>query len=126
MISGDDWEINMLNNYIEHIRSLGFRAYASDQSKMYRTMSGYITDKIGSRVLSFEIGKGAPSRLSGNYGPRNLQCGDGWVLQEWPEDLKTREDVERALYSHPPSWCIGWKYLLTESQYLERYSKDNK
>ncbi len=53
--------------------------------------------------------------------------GTGWRMDQHPGDLRTVEDVRRALYSMPPAFCgKGWKALTTAEQYLATYSPSSR
>ena len=86
--------------FCERIKVLGFRVYLS-KHKDY----GFITDDSESRVLSFSFRDGGS--LGGNYGPPTTQCGTGWRMDGSPWDLKTADDVRKALYAFIPSWVGG-------------------
>lgn len=105
--------------FAQYIKGLGFQVHLS-KSGTY----GFITDETETRVLSFSI-DGFFSKLHGNYGPPSKEAGTGWVLDTLPGDLHTKEDVHRALYAHPPSYCQGWKYLSTVAQYLGAYQSSS-
>jgi hypothetical protein len=102
------------------IKGLGFKVYIA-KSGSY----GFITDDTESRVLSFSFTAGGS--LSGNYGPPSTQSGTGWRMNESPYDLKTAEDVRKALYANPPDWIRGrgWKYLSSVKQYLGEYGSSS-
>lgn len=97
------------------IRGLGFTVYMA-KSGTY----GFITDATESRVLSFSMTDGGS--LSGNYGPPSRESGTGWRLEQHPADLKTAEDVKKALYETPPPFCgRGWKKFTTVADHLKEY-----
>lgn len=87
--------------FAQFIKGLGFRAFVAgvpggDGTRGY----GFITDDKGERVLSFGMRDGD---LGGNYnGDRST--GSGWRMDSHTWDLKTAEDVRRALYAMAPNW----------------------
>ncbi len=84
--------------FAQFIKGLGFRAFVAGNDG--RNGYGFITDADGSRVLGFEMREGT---LGGNYnGDRST--GSGWRMDQNTWDLKTAEDVKRALYAMAPSW----------------------
>jgi hypothetical protein len=120
------------------IKGLGFRVFLAE-SRTY----GFITDAEGSRVLSFGFSDGGS--LGGNYGPPSQESGTGWRMDESPWDLKTAEDVKRALYAQAPSWTRrdpgrcqscgraheggqrkGWQYYTTLEQHLSMYQSSSR
>lgn len=107
---------DMVKEWADSIIAMGFIVHMSKSGT-----HGFITDETETRVLSFEFNRGAPDRLSGNYGPANKYCGTGWVLDEIPADLDSSEKVVAALYAHPPQSCQGWEYFTTVQQHLEVY-----
>lgn len=108
--------------FAQHITNLGFLVYiAQEGTGSY----GFITDEKKERVLSFSIDRSGES-LSGNYGPPNQSCGTGWIIDTLPSDIKTAEDVEKALYAHPPRYCQGWKHFTTVEQHLKTYQSSSK
>jgi len=102
------------------IKGLGFTVYMAEQGHY-----GFITDETESRVLSFQFG--VPNRLSGNYCPASRESGTGWAMDQDPSDLKTADDVRKALYSHPHfNVGLGWKSFTTVKQHLEMYGPSSK
>ena len=108
--------------FAERIKRLGFRVFiAKDGAGEY----GFVTDASEERVLSFSFSDG--SSLGGNYGPPSTRSGTGWRLDETPADLRTAEDVKRALYAHPPRWVgDGWKNLTDVKTYLGTYGSSSR
>ena len=106
-----------VRDFAARLTALGFRVYiAQDGAGRY----GFITDAEGARVLSFSFNDGGS--LSGNYGPPSTESGTGWRMDEAPHDLRTADDIRRALNAHPPSFCgRGWRYLTTVAQHLATY-----
>jgi hypothetical protein len=101
--------------FAHFIKGLGFTVYLAKRGDY-----GFITDGKRERVLSFSFTGG--SSLSGNYGPPSRESGTGWALTVDTWDLKTAEDVRKALYARPPSWCgRGWKHYTTAEQHLTEY-----
>lgn len=95
--------------FAKRITALGFRVFLAD---LGAGAYGFITDADESRVLSFSFT--FDSSLSGNYGPPSKESGTGWRMDESPSDLRTAEDVRRALYASPPPFAgKGWRYLTT-------------
>lgn len=107
--------------FAERIKALGFAVYIAE-----RGTYGFITDETESRVLSFSMSDGY--RLGGNYGPPSQESGTGWVLEATPYDLRTAEDVRRALYEKPTVCQCGkgWRYLTTVAQYLDTYNTSSR
>lgn len=92
-------DFHTAREFAQFIKGLGFRAFVAknDGPRGY----GFITDAEGSRVLGFQFSDGGT--LGGNYnGGRD--CGSGWRMDEAPWDLKTAEDVRKALYATAPQW----------------------
>lgn len=111
-----------IGEFSQHITNLGFSVYiAKEGTGSY----GFITDDKRERVLSFSIDRSVES-LSGNYGPPSISCGTGWRMDTLPSDLKTAEDVKKALYAQPPRYCQGWEYFTTVEQYLKMYQSSSK
>jgi hypothetical protein len=109
------------NEFAQYIKSLGFRVYMA-KSGTY----GFITDDKGERVLSFQF-DGLQESLGGNYGPPSRESGTGWRLSASPSKLQTKEDVEKALYSHPDYDCgKGWKHFTTVKQHLADYGSSSQ
>jgi hypothetical protein len=105
--------------FAEFIKSLGFKVYLS-KSKTY----GFVTDDKAERVMSFSFTDGAS--LSGNYGPPSRESGTGWRLDVEPSQLKTKEDVTKALYATPPAYCgKGWKRYTTLKEYMADYGSSS-
>lgn len=103
-----------MTSFVDHIKSLGFVVYAAERGHY-----GFITDDTGARCLSFSIRDGS---LSGNYGPPSTTSGTGWRMETHTWDLKTAEDVRRALYAPAPLWAgNGWKHYTTVAQHLKAY-----
>lgn len=109
--------------FARRMKSLGFRVYiAKDGAGAY----GFVTDDTDDRVLSFSF-DGPWSDLGGNYSPPSRESGTGWKMDVVPSDLKTAEDVRRALYAHPPQFCgKGWKRLTTVAEHLAVYGWSSK
>lgn len=105
------------------IKGLGFRAFVAESKTMDY---GIITDAEGSRVLSFGFTDGAS--LSGNYGPPSKESGTGWRMDITPYDLKTAEDVRKALYAQIPRWCNAGPNVkpTTLEQHLGQYGSSSK
>lgn len=102
------------------IKGLGFDVYIA-KSGTY----GFITDEKQERVLSFSFTDHAS--LSGNYGPASRESGTGWRLDVDPWELKTAEDVHKALYASAPKFCgNGWKHYETVAQHLAVYGSSSK
>lgn len=100
------------------IKALGFDVYVAEAGTY-----GFITD--GVRVLSFEFSDGA--KLSGNYGPASATSGTGWRLEQAPQDLKTANDVRKALYELAPRWCgEGFSYYSSPAQHLAMYGASSR
>ena len=105
--------------FADRIKALGFRVWLAE-----RGTYGVISDDTGARVLSFSA-EDAGS-LGGNYGPPSRESGTGWRLDQGPHDLRTAEDVQKALNAHPPAFCgKGWRYLATVAQHFESYPASN-
>ncbi len=100
------------------IRGFGFRVFLASSGDY-----GFVTDAEGSRVLSFSFTDGGS--LSGNYGPPSHESGTGWRMEEHPDNLRSADDVRRALYAMPPSWAQrhgrGWKRMTTLAEHLQTY-----
>lgn len=116
------------SEFAHFIKGLGFRAFLADSGDY-----GFITDATGSRVMSFSFTGG--SSLSGNYGPPSRTSGTGWQLSVDTYHLKSADDVKRALYAEPPSFCqrarygepdSGWQYFTTLDQHLAAYGSSSK
>lgn len=103
------------------VKGLGFTVYIAKAGT-----HGFITDVTETRVLSFSLSDFGS--LSGNYGPPSQESGMGWRLAQEPSDLRTAEDVRRALYAHPdPRQCgHGWKYFSSVKQYLAMYGESSQ
>lgn len=107
-------------DFAARVKALGFRVWIAE-----RGYYGFISDDTGSRVLSFSFSDG--SSLSGNYGPPSQESGTGWRLDETPFDLRTADDVRRALNAYPPAWVgKGWKGLTTVDQHLAMYGQSSR
>lgn len=107
------------SEFAHYIKGLGFRVYLA-KGEAY----GFITDDVGSRVLSFSFTDGG--RLWGNYGPPSQVSGTGWRLEQAPHDLQTANDVRRALNAAAPSWCgDGWKRYTTLEEHLKLYGSSS-
>lgn len=95
-------DFNTAREFAQFIKGLGFRAFVAgtpggDGTRGY----GLITDATGERVLSFGMEGGT---LGGNYNG-DQSTGSGWRIENlhtW--DLRTAEDVKRALYALAPGW----------------------
>lgn len=88
--------------FAQFIKGLGFRAFVAgapggDGTRGY----GIISDAEGSRVLSFQFSDGGS--LGGNYNG-DASTGSGWRMEIAPWDLRSAEDVKRALYALAPAW----------------------
>ena len=124
--------------FAHFVKGLGFRAFVAASGS-----HGFITDREGTRVLSFQFSDGGS--LGGNYGPPSQESGTGWRMNGSPWDLKTAADVKEALYATPPDWTRrgsdrchtcgreheggsrgGWKYLTTLEQHLAMYGSSSK
>lgn len=124
--------------FAHFIKGLGFRVFVA-KSGQY----GFITDAEGSRVLSYGFSDGG--NLGGNYGPPSQASGTGWRMDESPWDLKTAEDVRKALYAPAPPWCRpassgcpscgrphesarrdGWQHYTTLEQHLAMYQSSSQ
>lgn len=102
--------------------AMGFRVWLSG---LGGGDHGFLSDKAGSRALSFSFRPRAS--LSGNYGPPSSESGTGWEIYGHPGDLDTPEKVREALYAHPPSYCgKGWRYLSTAEHQLAAYGNSSK
>lgn len=105
--------------FIAHIKALGFTVYAAD-----RGFYGIITDDTGARCLSFNTRDGS---LGGNYGPPSRESGTGWKMDGLTCDLKTADDVKRALYAPAPAWAgKGWRNYTTAAQHLKTYGESSR
>lgn len=87
--------------FAQYIKALGFRTFVAgalggEGPRGY----GFITDADGTRVLGFEMREG---RLGGNYNG-DRQCGTGWRMDQSTWELKTADDVRKALYALAPGW----------------------
>jgi hypothetical protein len=101
------------------IKGMGFKVYLAK-----RGTYGFITDEKAERVLSFSFTDGGS--LGGNYGPPSQKSGTGWRLAQSPYDLRTKEDVRKALYEPAPSFCgDGWKHYTTVEQHLAMYGSSS-
>jgi hypothetical protein len=116
------------SDFAHFVKGLGFRVFLAGSGDY-----GFITDTEGSRVLSFSFTGG--SSLSGNYGPPSRACGTGWQSSFDAWNIKTADDVSRALYENPPSFCpraqpgkpeSGWQYFTTLEQHLSQYGSSSK
>ena len=106
--------------FAERIKALGFAVYIAESGEY-----GFITDDTESRVLCF--GFGCAAHLSGNYGPPSTTSGTGWRMEEDPSDLRTAEDVKRALYALAPAFAgKGWKHYTTVAQHLATYQASSR
>lgn len=131
--------------FAQFIKGLGFRAFVAgalggDGPRGY----GFITDREGTRVLSFQFSDGGS--LGGNYGPPSQESGTGWRMDATPWDIKTAADVKRFLYATAPDWtrrghagrchtcgrehegakARGWQYYTTLEQHLAAYGSSSK
>ncbi len=107
-------------DFARFIKGLGFTVYLAIDGTY-----GFITDDTADRVLSFSFTDGGT--LSGNYGPPSAKSGTGWRLAQAPHDLRTREDVRRALYESPPAWCgDGWKRYTSVEQHMKLYGDSSE
>lgn len=110
-----------VRDFARHIKDLGFCIYIAQEGE---GRYGFITDDTASRVLSFSLNDGG--NLGGNYSPPSRESGTGWRMDEHPGDLKTAEDVRKALYAYPPQFAgKGWKTLTTVEQYLAMYDRSS-
>lgn len=119
--------------FAQFVKGLGFRAFVAEPG-LGRGGYGIVTDAEGSRVLSFSFTGG--STLSGNYGPPSRACGTGWQLEMDVWDIKSADDVKRALYATPPGRIApraepgkpdsGWQYFTTLEQHLKQYGSSSK
>lgn len=108
------------SEFAARIKALGFRVFLAERGEY-----GFITDAEGSRVLAFSFSDGG--NLSGNYGPASRESGTGWRMDETPQSLLTADNVKRALYAHPPAWCVrGWKHFTTLKQHLAMYGTSSR
>lgn len=108
-------------DFAQHIKALGFRVFMAERGHY-----GFFTNADGSRVVSFEF-DGLEEKLSGNYGPPSRESGTGWRLELVPRDLKTANDVERALTEYPPPFCgKGWKNFTSLETHLGMYGSSSK
>jgi hypothetical protein len=108
------------SDFAHFVKGLGFKVYLAKAGHY-----GFITDSTEERVLSFSFSDG--SSLSGNYGPPSRESGTGWRLEQSPHDLKTADDVRRALNAYPPAFCgKGWNYLTTVKQHLAIYGSSSE
>lgn len=108
--------------FARRIKALGFRVFIAENGT---GTYGFVTDASEARVLSFSLSDGGS--LGGNYGPPSSESGTGWRMDESPSDLRTADDVRRALYAHPPGFCgKGWRYLTTVAQYLGLYGSSSR
>lgn len=106
--------------FAARIKSFGFRVFVAERGEY-----GFITDDEGSRVLSFSFTDGG--NLGGNYGPASRESGTGWRMDETPYDLRTADDVRKALYARPPVYCgNGWKHMTTLKQHLALYGRSSR
>ena len=122
------WERNRQEclEFAKHIASLGFEVYLAN-GKFSRGEYGFITDESHTRVMCFSFTGLGAGTLHGNYNPgHSLTCGSGWQLEVDPHEPKTAEDVRKALYATPPSYCEGWKDYTTVEQYLKKYQDSSK
>lgn len=109
-------------DFAQFVTGLGFKAYLAKDGTY-----GFITDDSGQRVMSFSFTDVGGGSLSGNYGPPSTKSGTGWRLEQAPHDLRTREDVRRALYASPPQWCgDGWKRYTSVEQHLALYGDSSQ
>ena len=111
------------------IKAWGFRVWIAESGDY-----GFISDdrppapnKLA-RVLSFSFSRG--SSLSGNYGPPSTNSGTGWKMDITPGDLKSADDVLKALNAHAPEWTrrggVGWKHYTTVAKHLAMYQSSSK
>jgi hypothetical protein len=104
------------------IKGLGFNVYLAESGEY-----GFITDDSRSRVLSFTFSGYSQSTLSGNYTPPSCESGTGWGMNEETWQLKTAEDVRKALYATAPPHCgKGWKRYATVDDHLALYGASSK
>lgn len=106
--------------FAQRITALGFHVFLAERGNY-----GFITDSTETRVLTFSFTDG--SSLGGCYGPPSRESGTGWRMNALPYMLRTAEDVEKALYAHPPAFCgNGWKHFTTVKQYLDMYGSSSR
>ena len=97
------------------VKAKGFRVFIAKAGTY-----GFVTDESESRVMSFSFTDGGS--LGGNYGPPSTSSGTGWRMDESPWDLRSADDIRRALNAHPPGFCgTGWRYMTTVKQHLAMY-----
>ena len=99
-------------------KSFGFRVYLSGSGEY-----GFITDKMGSRVLTFQDGGNS---VGGSYWPPSRESGTGWKIEASSEGLSSAAGIHALLYSPAPFWTgKGWKRYATEKDYLSLYGKSS-
>lgn len=109
-----------VSDFAKCITALGFRVYVAEGGR-----HGFITDDTRARVLSFSFNDGGS--LGGNYGPPSMASGTGWRMDQSPWDLKTAEDVRKALYARPQFDCgKGWSRFTTAAEYLAMYDRGSR
>lgn len=107
--------------FARRVTELGFKIYIARAGHY-----GFVTDETESRVLSFDFTR-FEGYLGGNYGPPSTDFGTGWRINTSPCELKTAEDVKKALYAHPEYRShSSWKYFVTVAQYLATYDHSSK
>jgi hypothetical protein len=120
MITASRYIHDDARTFAARMTSLGFTVYLAERGSY-----GFLTDDTESRVLSFSFNDGGS--LSGNYGPASHESGTGWRLDGSPQSLRTKDDVIKALYAHPPGYCgKGWKSFTTVAQHLAIYGASSR
>lgn len=111
-------------NFIARITSFGYHVYVAENNDY-----GFITDVTERRVLNWSF-SGCCWRLSGSYGPASTQSGTGWVMDQGPEYLTTRQRVQECLYAEAPSWTghngRGWTKYTTVKEHLAIYQRSSR
>lgn len=117
-----EYRNQMARDFAQRIAGLGFRVFvARDGTGEY----GFIADETGEHVLSFSMNDGGS--LGGNYGPPSQESGTGWRMDTHPSDLRTADDVRKALRAYPPNFCgKGWRRLSTLQSYLGMYGNSSR
>lgn len=121
------YNITEAHDFAYRVKALGFVVYLAAAGHY-----GFISDDTGARVLSFSFA-GVEDTLSGNYGPPSRESGTGWRMNEQPQNLRTVDDVRRALYATPPDWCRratetrgGWRRMTTLEEHLKQYGPSSR
>jgi len=101
----------LIEDLVKEISKSGFRVFLSDSCE-----HGFYTDKLGSKLISFEVCCGV-SEFSGNYKTdQPSQTGTSWGI-----DAASFKDM---FASTPPSYAVGdseWRFQGVK-EHLDTYS----